>query len=112
MTYEIDHGGGGMDNEGEGSEPVFTDAQGAFEFASVPKSGVWVIASGDAIFSEGVATEDVAYLFASMGKPTGVDFDALMALRGRIAGWLEGEALHGNIWRAGLPKTLRQAARA
>jgi hydroxymethylglutaryl-CoA lyase len=60
--------------------------------------------------SGNVATEDVAYLFASMGKATGVDFDALMALRGRIAGWLEGEPLHGNIWRAGLPKTLLQAA--
>lgn len=60
--------------------------------------------------SGNVATEDVAYLFASMGKPTGVDFDALMTLRGRIAGWLEGEPLHGNIWRAGLPKTLLQAA--
>ena len=60
--------------------------------------------------SGNVASEDVAYLFASMGKPTGVDFAALMALRGRIAGWLEGEALHGSIWRAGLPKTLMQAA--
>ena len=60
--------------------------------------------------SGNVATEDVAYLFASMGQATGVDFDALMALRGRIAGWLDGEALHGNIWRAGLPKTLLQAA--
>lgn len=60
--------------------------------------------------SGNVASEDVAYLFASMGKPTGVDFDALMALRGRIAGWLDGEPLHGNIWRAGLPKTLLQAA--
>jgi len=62
--------------------------------------------------SGNVASEDVAYLFASMGRPTGVDFDALMALRGRIAGWLEGEPLHGNIWRAGLPKTLLQTARA
>jgi len=62
--------------------------------------------------SGNVATEDVAYLFASMGRPTGVDFDALMALRGRIAQWLEGEPLHGAIWRAGLPKTLRQGARA
>jgi hydroxymethylglutaryl-CoA lyase len=60
--------------------------------------------------SGNVATEDVAYLFASMGRPTGVDFDLLMALRGRIAGWLDGEPLHGNIWRAGLPKTLLQAA--
>lgn len=60
--------------------------------------------------SGNVATEDVAYLFASMGRPTGLDFDALMALRGRIAGWLEGEPLRGAIWRAGLPKTLRLAA--
>jgi hydroxymethylglutaryl-CoA lyase len=60
--------------------------------------------------SGNVATEDVAWLFASMGRPTGVDFDRLMALRGRIAGWLDGEPLHGSIWRAGLPKTMLQAA--
>jgi hydroxymethylglutaryl-CoA lyase len=56
--------------------------------------------------SGNVATEDVAYLLASMGVPTGLDFDALMALRGRIGQWLEGEPLHGNIWRADLPKTM------
>jgi hydroxymethylglutaryl-CoA lyase len=56
--------------------------------------------------SGNVATEDVAYLFASMGVPTGLDFDALMALRTRVAQWLEGEPLHGAIWRAGLPKPL------
>jgi hydroxymethylglutaryl-CoA lyase len=60
--------------------------------------------------SGNVATEDLAYLFASMGVPTGLDFDALLALRGRIAQWLEGEALHGAIWRAGLPKTMKEAA--
>ncbi len=62
--------------------------------------------------SGNVATEDVAYLLQSMGVPTGLDFDALMALRQRIGGWLEGEALHGHIWRAGLPKTMRPAATA
>jgi hydroxymethylglutaryl-CoA lyase len=56
--------------------------------------------------SGNVATEDVAYLFASMGVPTGLDFDALMALRAQVAQWLQGEPLHGAIWRAGLPKTL------
>ena len=60
--------------------------------------------------SGNVATEDLAYLFASMGVPTGLDFDALIALRGRIAGWLEGEPLHGALWRAGLPRTLKEAA--
>ncbi|MFP5398457.1 MAG: hydroxymethylglutaryl-CoA lyase [Gammaproteobacteria bacterium] len=62
--------------------------------------------------SGNVATEDLAYLFASMGVPTGLDFDALIALRARLAGWLEGEPLHGHVWRAGLPKTLRPPARA
>jgi hydroxymethylglutaryl-CoA lyase len=56
--------------------------------------------------SGNVASEDLAYLFASMGVPTGLDFNALLALRARIAQWLEGEALHGAIWRAGLPKTV------
>jgi hydroxymethylglutaryl-CoA lyase len=54
--------------------------------------------------SGNVATEDVAYLFASMGQPTGLDFNALMALRQNVAHWLQGEPLHGSIWRAGLPK--------
>jgi hydroxymethylglutaryl-CoA lyase len=56
--------------------------------------------------SGNVATEDLAYLFASMGLHTGLDFERLMALRGRLAQWLEGEALHGAIWRAGLPKSM------
>lgn len=56
--------------------------------------------------SGNVATEDLAYLFASMGVPTGLDFERLLALRGRVAQWLDGEPLHGAIWRAGLPKTM------
>jgi hydroxymethylglutaryl-CoA lyase len=60
--------------------------------------------------SGNVATEDLAWLFAGMGVPTGLDVDKLLALRGRIAGWLPGEALHGHIWRAGLPRTLKEAA--
>jgi len=56
--------------------------------------------------SGNVASEDLAYLFASMGVPTGVDLAALLALRARIAGWLDGEPLHGAIARAGLPKTM------
>lgn len=57
--------------------------------------------------SGNVATEDLAYLFASMGVPTGLDLEALLALRRQLAGWLEGETLHGSIARAGLPRTLR-----
>lgn len=62
--------------------------------------------------SGNVATEDVAYLFASMGVQTGQDFGKLLALRGRVATWLEGAPLHGTIWRAGLPKTMQAAVNA
>jgi hydroxymethylglutaryl-CoA lyase len=62
--------------------------------------------------SGNVSTEDATYLFASMGVPTGLDIDALLALRGQLAGWLDGEPLHGVIARAGLPKTLRTGASA
>ncbi|MFN0185458.1 MAG: hydroxymethylglutaryl-CoA lyase [Aquabacterium sp.] len=58
--------------------------------------------------SGNVATEDLAYLFASIGETTGVDFDALMSLRSDIAQWLPGVPLYGNIWRAGLPATLKE----
>jgi len=61
--------------------------------------------------SGNVATEDVAYLFASMGQPTGVDFNALLSLRAKVAQWLEGETLHGTLWRAGLPKTMLENTR-
>ena len=59
--------------------------------------------------SGNVATEDAVYLFASMGVPTGQDFDRLLALRAKVGRWLEGETLYGAIWRAGLPKTMRAA---
>jgi hydroxymethylglutaryl-CoA lyase len=62
--------------------------------------------------SGNVATEDVAYLFASMGVPTGLHFDRLIALRQQLSHWLDGETLHGTLWRAGLPKTLLPQAAA
>ncbi|MDB5742678.1 MAG: hydroxymethylglutaryl-CoA lyase [Polaromonas sp.] len=60
--------------------------------------------------SGNVASEDVAYMLASMGIQTGIDFDKLMALRGKVADWLQGQTLHGTLWRAGLPKTMQAPA--
>jgi hydroxymethylglutaryl-CoA lyase len=57
--------------------------------------------------SGNVATEDLAYLFASMGLPTGLHIDRLLALRAQVAQLLDGETLHGTLWRAGLPRTMR-----
>jgi hydroxymethylglutaryl-CoA lyase len=57
--------------------------------------------------SGNVATEDLVYLFKSMGIDTGIDFERLLALRRDLAQWLDGETLHGAIARAGLPRTLQ-----
>ena len=59
--------------------------------------------------SGNVATEDLAYLFASMGIETGVDVGQLIALRSTLASWLPGESVRGSIAGAGLPKTLAVA---
>lgn len=60
--------------------------------------------------SGNVATEDLAYMLATMGIATGQDIDRLLALRQRVASWLGGETLHGTLWRAGLPKTMKPTA--
>jgi len=58
--------------------------------------------------SGNVATEDLTYMLHSMGVETGLDFDRLLALRAKVAKWLEGEATHGTIWKTGLPKTMKK----
>jgi hydroxymethylglutaryl-CoA lyase len=61
--------------------------------------------------SGNAASEDLAFMLASMGIATGIDLDRLLALRAKVADWLAGETLRGTLWRAGVPKTFR-AARA
>ncbi|MBT9475400.1 hydroxymethylglutaryl-CoA lyase [Polaromonas sp.] len=60
--------------------------------------------------SGNAATEDLAFMLEAMGVDTGLDIDALLALRARVAGWLAGEATHGALWRAGLPSNFKPAA--
>lgn len=55
--------------------------------------------------SGNASTEDLAYMLGSMGLATGIDIGALLTLRADVAHWLEGETLHGALWKAGLPKT-------
>jgi hydroxymethylglutaryl-CoA lyase len=62
--------------------------------------------------SGNASTEDLAYMLASMDLNTGVDLEALLALRSDVARWLEGETLHGSLWRAGLPRTFQQMTTA
>lgn len=62
--------------------------------------------------SGNVATEDLVYLFRSMGVPTGQNLTQLLALRAKVAGWLDGEILGGSIAQAGLPKTMPEEVAA
>lgn len=60
--------------------------------------------------SGNAATEDLGFMLAAMGIDTGLDMDALLALRAKVAGWLAGEQTNGALWRAGLPRTFPRAA--
>jgi hydroxymethylglutaryl-CoA lyase len=53
--------------------------------------------------------EDTAYLLESMGLDTGIDIDALIALRTRVEPWLPQERFTGGLARAGLPKNFSSA---
>jgi hydroxymethylglutaryl-CoA lyase len=56
-----------------------------------------------------INTEDTVFLLESEGMDTGMDMDALLALRETVASWLPGEPFAGAIARAGLPRTYAPA---
>jgi hydroxymethylglutaryl-CoA lyase len=53
--------------------------------------------------SGNVVTEDLVFMFESMGVDTGIDLDALMATRELVHAALPKEELYGFTPRAGLP---------
>ncbi|QBC30106.1 MULTISPECIES: hydroxymethylglutaryl-CoA lyase [Pandoraea] len=53
--------------------------------------------------SGNAATEDLAFMLDDMHIATGLDIDALLALRARLSTWLPGETFHGALARAGRP---------
>jgi len=60
--------------------------------------------------SGNIVTEDLVFMLESMGFSTGIDLDLLISARDILAEGLPGEALHGGVAKAGLPKTFRVAA--
>ncbi|MEP6719869.1 MAG: hydroxymethylglutaryl-CoA lyase [Variovorax sp.] len=60
--------------------------------------------------SGNASTEDLVFMLEAMGIQTGIDTAALLKLRAQLTGWLAGEANHGALWRAGLPKNFRATA--
>jgi hydroxymethylglutaryl-CoA lyase len=59
-----------------------------------------------------INTEDCVFLLESMGFDTGIDIEALVAVREMVEAWLPGERFFGMVARAGLPKTFQPAAAA
>lgn len=60
--------------------------------------------------SGNASTEDLAFMLATMDIDTGLDIEALLRLRAKVAAWLDGESLHGALWRAGLPRSVKADA--
>ena len=60
--------------------------------------------------SGNASSEDLAFLLEATGVHTGIDIHQLLALRSKVAGWLQGEQTNGTLWRAGLPKTFKGAS--
>lgn len=60
--------------------------------------------------SGNVITEDLVFMFESMGVSTGVDFPKLLAARDLLVKGIPGEPLYGHTPLAGLPKGFRAAA--
>ena len=60
--------------------------------------------------SGNVITEDLVFMFDSMGLSTGIDFDKLLAARKMMVAALPEEPVYGHMALAGLPKGFRAAA--
>jgi hydroxymethylglutaryl-CoA lyase len=60
--------------------------------------------------SGNVITEDLVFMFESMGVSTGVDFEKLMAARKLLVAGIPEEPVYGHTPLAGLPKGFRRAA--
>ena len=60
--------------------------------------------------SGNVITEDLVFMFESMGVSTGVDFDKLLKARELLVKAIPEEPVYGHTPQAGLPKGFRNAA--
>ena len=60
--------------------------------------------------SGNVITEDLVFMFESMGVSTGIDFDRLIAAREALVRGLPQEPVYGHTPQAGLPKGFEKAA--
>jgi hydroxymethylglutaryl-CoA lyase len=60
--------------------------------------------------SGNVVTEDLVFMLESMGFHTGIDLPKLIEARAVLHAGLPAEAMHGQVPKAGIPRTFRAAA--
>jgi len=60
--------------------------------------------------SGNIVTEDLVFMLESMGLSTGIDLDRLIAARALLREGLPDEPMHGQVPRAGIPRSFRAAA--
>ena len=60
--------------------------------------------------SGNVITEDLVFMFESMGVDTGIDLDALLEARRLMMAAIPGEPVYGHLALAGVPKGFRASA--
>jgi hydroxymethylglutaryl-CoA lyase len=60
--------------------------------------------------SGNIVTEDLVFMLESMGFSTGIALEKLIAARDLLHAGVPGEPMHGQVARAGIPKTFRAAA--
>ena len=60
--------------------------------------------------SGNIVTEDLVFMLESMGFDTGIDLPKLLEARAVLKAGLPAEAMHGQLFKAGIPRTFRAAA--
>ena len=60
--------------------------------------------------SGNIVTEDLVFMLESMGFSSGIDLEKLLAARALLRDGLPNEPLHGQLAKAGIPRTFRNAA--
>jgi hydroxymethylglutaryl-CoA lyase len=60
--------------------------------------------------SGNIVTEDLVFMLESMGFETGIDLQTLIDTRRVLHEGLPGEAMHGQVPKAGIPRTFKAAA--
>lgn len=60
--------------------------------------------------SGNIVTEDLVFMLESMGFATGIDLDRLIAARTLLREGLPDEPMHGQVPKAGIPRTFHAAA--